>query len=530
MNKSNFWGLLFMALCMVYTSGYSQEEELTKEICDQKADFILQAEQYLPHIPRADIDAMINYITPCADLDYSRVSPKSAYAKALLHLQKGDVFYPYPNSNPQDASSFYFNRSAYYKYPPGMLARGINELSNVYRIKKTPKYQDVAEDFEELLTQGFESDIVHYILGYLSLKNLATREDFTSGTQANKAKMHFESSNHPMAKHWLAIMHYFGYGVPLDRAKGLQMLSASDIYNSRNLLQNLQNQNNNWIPISAEERLATVENFNMLDPATTLIGDRNIKTTFNGYFLEFDWLVKGVKRLIPITFSITRTNELYNKDEFVYELIMNEKISSGTGWISNTNSDFETISFAVFSNNYKELDLPVKNLMRDHNDLDSLTYSIKSMQLKQAVIDGKSALVARTTWQSGLLITDFHEQLRSPFSMILYPEVPTSLTEQNLMINNTQSTGSEIDKNFATIAPNPISDQFTITYTLDQEAEVQVGIYDFFGQQRIQVPTQKSTAEATQTITVNSSGLSSGTYIIQMTVNGAHYSKMVIKE
>jgi len=117
--------------------------------------------------------------------------------------------------------------------------------------------------------------------------------------------------------------------------------------------------------------------------------------------------------------------------------------------------------------------------------------------------------------------------------MILYPvssTVSQALASEADDDLNKSTASVTLDKHFATIAPNPIGDQFSITYTLEQSAEVQVGVYDFFGQQRISVPAQKNKSGGEQVITIDSSSLSSGTYVIQMTINGQPYSKMGIKE
>jgi hypothetical protein len=113
--------------------------------------------------------------------------------------------------------------------------------------------------------------------------------------------------------------------------------------------------------------------------------------------------------------------------------------------------------------------------------------------------------------------------------MVLYPETPASATASIADTALKAASPLSLDKNFATISPNPIGNVFNITYTLDQAAEVQVAIYDFFGQQRISLPSQKYTTKGIQTITVDSAALPSGTYVIQMTINGAPYSKTVVK-
>jgi hypothetical protein len=496
------------------------QEELTKEICDKKAEIILKFkndfENYSPEL----IDEMIKYITPCADLDNSKTSPKAAYAKGLLHLQKGDFGNVLGHYN--ELSSLYIYRARAYGYTPAILDDIINDLSNNYLDSDSFYYPQVVKDLNNLLTQGYKTNIVHYLLGYLKLKNLiATSSLYTSSTQALEAKTHFESSNLPMAKHWLAIMHYFGYGTPQDKTKGLQMLADNTIYNSRILKQHLQNQNNDWIPVSAEERIALIENYNSLPHATTVLKDE--KTTYEGHFVVFDWLAKGVKRRIPMRLTINpiATLDTYSK-HVEYTFSMNGKVSKGQAMISLHTYNHK-INFNTYLQRHK-LELPaLKNLLQDHVQKDTITYSMQSISLKEATINGKLALILKPDFSTK--IKEYNESVNAPLRMILYPQT-TKASSHTTRSNSTLA----LDKNFATISPNPIGNEFTITYTLDQAAKVEVAVYDFFGQQKISLPNHTNTARATQTITVDSAALPSGTYIIQMTINGAPYSKTVIKE
>ncbi len=514
MKKLHVWSLLLITFCFMHT-GYAQEE-LTREICDEKAEEILKFRHHLKDYPHEVLNEMIEFIAPCSEDNYSRTSPKSAYARALIHYQKGDFAILYGHN--KELSEFYFFRSAVNNYPPGMFRHGIYKLSNSFIVKDgSVHYLDIYNDFKRLLTLGYETDVVNYVLGYLSLKNLHTwRVEFTTETLVNEAKTYFENSNHPMAKHWLAIIHYFGYGVPEDKAKGLQMLSENDILNSQTLLQHLQGQNNDWIPISAEERRATVEIFYYLDvPELETLDDQ----VYHGHFIEYDWLDRGVaKRYIPVSLSLEYREAIGTYTGVNYELTIEGQTISGNGVMMANNGQ-------VYISFYPSFPLvlpPLENLLQDHPDKNTITYSSGIINFRTETIDGKSALIARL----GHKIVDYNEDIRKPVAMILYPEEAAPLLAQN---EPRIATETPLDKNFAVISPNPIGDQFTITYTLDQAATVEVAIYDFFGQQRVQVPTQKSSAGATQTITVDSTTLISGTYIVQMTINGQPYSKTVIK-
>ncbi|WP_106793540.1 T9SS type A sorting domain-containing protein [Aquimarina sp. Aq78] len=518
MNTSFVWGLLCLALLSVHQS-YAQEP--TGLTCAQKAEVILKFKNDFKNYPPALIDEMIEYITPCAEASYGRTNPSSAYAKGLLHLKKGD--YTTLFGKRTELSSLHISRAAYYQYPPAMLTHGINLLTDVYKEKYHIRYSTISKDFEKLLTLDHKKDIANYVLGYLNLKNLVTKEDFTNTTLVNKAKAHFENSNHPMAKHWLAIMQYYGYGVPKDKAKALQMLTDNAIFNSKTLKQHLQNQNNDWIPISAEERLAIIENYDTNYKPVTVIGSGN--TIFKGHFIEFDWTAAGVKQRIPVTLSIAIREDHGSYKDVRLELTMNGETKIHDNKLKKISS---TNAFYMTFNQLQPLKLPpVKNILQDHPDKNTLSYGISELFFKEETINGKQALIIKPSRTTEIL--ELNEKVHTPIRMVLYPETPAPATVSIADTALKATSPVSLDKNFATISPNPIGNEFNITYTLDQAAEVQVAIYDFFGQQRISLPSQKNTTKGTQTITVDSATLPSGTYVIQMTINGAPYSKTVVK-
>ncbi len=519
MNKSKVWALLLSALWAHI--GYTQEE-ITKEICDQKAEVILQIKNDLKEYPKAVIDQMLEYITPCGEHDISRTSPKAAYAKALLHLQNGDFGLVHRRTS--ELAPVYMFRARNNGYTPAILDDIINDLSNRYIIPdQRINFNTMAQDLEGLLIQGYKPDVVHYILGYISLKNLTTQQDFTSESLASKAKNHFEKSNLPMAKHWLAIMQYFGYGMPANRTKALEMLNDNNIYNSRVLATSLQNQNNDWIPIAAEERLAVMDNFTNHSMPTNVIGDT--KTVFDGHLIEFDWLGKGVKRHIPVQLTIEIDREVTSSTKDIsYIFSINDINFSGQASLK-TYSWNHGISFSSSS----KLELKkMPNLFQDHTDQDELTYTVQQIDLRETTINGQLALIGKLS-SSNTKIKELQEFIHAPIRLILYPETSTANNNTTIALANNTANLS-LDANFATIAPNPIRDHFTISYTLDITAEVEIAVFDFYGQQKLKAPTQKSEANTKQEVTINSSTLTRGTYLVQMIINGQPYSKTIIKE
>lgn len=520
MNKPTFWGLLIIALCFVHQS-HAQFVELT---CDEKAELILNHQYEFENYDIKLIDEMIAYIAPCADLNLK--NPKAHYSRGLLHQRKGDKFYLFGTW--RERSFHHINYAANQGYAPAAYTHAMNILTKKYSTRGSASA--ILNNFNKALAQNYKADVVHYALGYAKLKNLVSnyRIDYTPANYIAEAKNHFELSNHPMAKHWLAIMHYLGYGTPEDKSKAFQMLSENNVLNSKTLLPHLQSLTNDWIPISAEERLISLENFNTLAAAETIInGNVNDVTKFQGHFLEYDWTAKGVRRYIPMTLELLVMKEQSNYKEVRYELTMNGTTITGLSRLQNRFGNvilgFSSYGGLTFS--------PLQRLLQDHPDKSKVTYEINALYLKETTINNKQALVAEVYFgYDEAMILEFDEEIRQPLRMVLYPETPVPAAASIADTLLKAAPPLSLDKNFATISPNPIGNEFTITYTLDQEARVQVSVYDFFGQQRINLPSQKYTSGETQTITVDSAVLLSGTYVIQMIIDGTPYSKMVIKE
>ncbi len=515
MKKLHVWSLLLITFCFVHT-GYAQEiDELS---CDEKAEFIIQREPYFDIYVENSyelelIDELLEYIAPCVDSS----NPKAMYAKGLLHLVKGDYRY-HEVLGYIELSYQWINLAAFYGYGPAQLRNALNFYHGTYESKGV-NYGLAKSDLYDMLENNYKPDIANYLLGYFSLKKLNGEGIYTSEQQLTNAKNYFESSNHPMAKHWLAIMHYFGYGVPKNETLALQMLADNAILNSQTLLQHLQNQNNDWIPISAEERTAYLEGFDSFEKATATDLDGK---TFSGHFTEFDWPAKGVKRYIPVTISLEITGSHGFYTFLDYEFTMNGITTSGEARIYDNILGFvDGLTLA-----------PLPNLLKDHPDKNTLTYHITGLSFNKGLVDNNFALLAKVHEYGNIArIEELDEYIKTPLRMILYPETPPAALAANTSLSENQiKTSTTLKKEAAVIAPNPIGDQFTITYTSDQEASIQVSVYDFFGRQRLSLPVQHYKAEGTHTITIDSAALPSGTYLVQLTINGAPYTKTVIKE
>ncbi len=488
MKKLNFLGVLIITLCFVHQS-YAQD--FTPLSCDEKADLIISYKNQLGDFPDEILDEMLDYISTCA----SRSSPKSFYAKGMILLEKKSY----------RAAESAMQLAGYYKHGPAQIEHGMNYLHGKYNLRRK-NYGKASSSFRDAAQNNYKMDLVNYLTGYVNLKGLNSSRQFQENHDYPQAKYFFEHSNHPMAKHWLAVMYYYGYGVEKDEQKALQMLSENDIFNSRFMLEHLPTQNNDWIPISAEERATCVS-----PPSSYTVHPANVNKTFTGNFIEFDWFGLGVKRLLPATLTLD-VSSVSGDDPFTYDFTIEGQTISGTGIVRVNNWLY-----------FDDLTFTLPRLHQDHPEKSNVTYKINQLNVGEKTIDGIPSLVFRSV---DVELLELKEHIKAPIRLILHEEGTTQATSSRAA---TPASPIVVDKNFATISPNPIGDQFNITYTLHQTADIQVSVYDFYGQQKMRVPSQKNTSNGEQVITINSAALPSGTYIIQMTIDGQPYSKTVVK-
>ncbi len=492
MKKLNFLGVLIITLCFVHNS-YAQEE-LTKEVCDQRAESILKYKETLKDYPPELIDKIIDFIEPCTTRELE--SQASKYIAGVLMLLSDDNQIQHTGHN---LISF----ASAHGYVPAKFDMAFIYLRGGHNLRFHPvKYSRAENEFRGLIDyHNYETDLAHYINGYINMKHFPTAQ----GSNYDKAKNHFEQSNHPMAKHWLAIMYYFGYGVEKDEEKALQMLSENDIYNSKVLLDFLPTQNNDWLPVSAEVLSILDTHYPSYYP-----DDYNeFKGAYHGRMYQYDWSNKGgVIRDTPVSFTIG----LANNRRVTYSVTANE----------NTFSSECDISRASLLFRDQPMQITLKRLHQDHRDKDTITYAASQLDFYETTLNGERVLIGRALGN----ILDWNEKAPR-LQFIVKKENSTPLRVSG---KDDKSSTTLLKHSFATVSPNPIGNQFNITYTLDQAAETQVSVYDLFGQQKISLPSQGHTTAGTQTITIDSAALPSGTYVIQMTVDGQPYSKMVIKE
>ncbi|MFC5047673.1 T9SS type A sorting domain-containing protein [Aquimarina hainanensis] len=500
MKHFKVWGLLCIALFMVHTID-AQEEQPELLSCDKKIEILKKIFYKVDQYPVEYTNEMLEWITPCI----TDSNPEALYMAGVLTLRKGDW-----------ESKRNGNRMLVKSSNAGYGAATF-KLAMLCLSEQTPtEYIDnrcLSNYVHKLYTQSYDKDLANYLMGYIYMKGFF---DNRSKAKYRSAKRFYSASNHPMAKHWLAIMDFNGYGlIEPDPQKGLQLLSENPILNSQTLFHYLSNTNNSFEQLSAEEYNVILHGEIGKHP---ILADPNfdkLDMSFTGKLVEFDWGKRYVKRNIPISFTINIEDTPNFEKNTSYQFSIEGKTISGQAVCRGNRFMFtDPIVFEL------------KRLFKDHPDKGSLTYIISQIRVKQDLINNKKVWVAELETAN---IKDLREKT-PPIRLLLEEKAPSLTRAVSTIDTNTSKEGSVINKDFAVITPNPIEDDFTLRYTLKEAATVTVAVYDIFGTKKITLPSKQLKANTTDQIHIDSSELTAGYYIVQIDINGIPYTKTVAKQ
>lgn len=346
-----------------------------------------------------------------------------------------------------------------------------------------------------------------YSLGYLYLKGLGNiPQDY------EKAVEWFTLSDHPMAKHWLAKMYYFGYGVPKDRARALDMLRNNPIYNSEILVGQLESVDEMEGPTSQED----IENAELLEVMTDGQGEKlttvqtetestpeTITGNWQGQWVEMDWSGTTMIRNLPTRLTVGEVSDAYGTVESTVEVGESSSTSEAI-WRNGELTIFDGM-------------ITIEKQYTDHPDYTSLDYGLTTISFTSMNIAGTYYLLGRLEAQ----ILDWSEP-GPPMLMVLTRE-GTPISEDAL------AAFAEQGDSFIKLYPNPFINDLLIHYELETDAHVQVSLMDYYGGVNVENVTNGFLMAGEHVHTISNGSLKSGIYVVQIQVNDRNYTKLVIK-
>lgn len=375
-------------------------------------------------------------------------------------------------------------------------------------------------DFDKAIT-WFEKATVNgnqraaYSLGYMYFKGLGVGQDYT------KAIHWFKQSTDPMAKHFLGLCYYQGYGTAIDEEEAVGILMNNDIPNSTTLLQYIQANQREATAAVVEEALSKTTNEdvvidNLKEKATESLSDlpnlesiapNDIEGTWTGRLIQYDWSGQKIERIVPIDLAFSSSEE--NTMEVTAAFLEQEKKATAT-----FEEDYiyfhEPFVFTfdkLYSSNKHEL---------------TLDYDLLSIAVQKQRISGQSYLIGSVD----TYITNWKEY-GQPSRLILMP----ADTEYNEAHQEMLLALAQQEHEFIKLYPVPFTDQLTVQYELEVAAEVYIELNSLTGGDPIVIlpPTQQQAGDHLQSARV-SPGLKAGLYVVRLWAGDQYYTRLIIKE
>ncbi|MGS2761681.1 T9SS type A sorting domain-containing protein [Sinomicrobium sp. M5D2P9] len=340
-----------------------------------------------------------------------------------------------------------------------------------------------------------------YGVGYLYMKGLGSVPQNYS-----KAISWFEKSDYPMARHWLGVCYYFGYGVEKNESRAVEILRNNKILNSHTLVDQIISKKTDSV-----NKVATTPHINTTLPSriAQLLKKRpgyetvhdlsSMSGKYTGTFIEYDWSGEHIKRVLPA--ELLPDEEGYNNG-MAYTLTIGEQEIQPEASIKNHTAYL------------KNAGLKLHRLYTDHPGQKTLNYSLSSISFSEVEIEG----IPYVTGSMNSIITEWNEP-GPPIFLILQNEEQKKAREASL--------GQE---RFIKIYPNPLETETLIQVELEEASAVHIDLYDLSGTRRSVITSHTYQKPGKQLYPFNGATLPPGIYIIRVRVGSHSVSKMVIKK
>lgn len=357
-----------------------------------------------------------------------------------------------------------------------------------------------------------------YALGYMYFKGFGFAQDYKT------AVSWFELSPWPMAKHHLGICYYFGYGVEKDEDKAILYFSQSQTTNSNMFLKHIAENVKETVDASLVKQINETETTTnsaivkeAIDKTTEKLEDtkptskKELKPKYfngkwKGKLVELDWSKKEITRILPLTCEFTAED-----DNVHYKWNLNNQTSESTAILEDNALYFDKLNLAF--------DMPYS----ENPNSNILVSQLLSSQMEFKTVNKKVYLTG-----SLQTFTPEWQEPGPPMHIILKQTeegVDEDLTAEELLALSDQ------EEHFITLYPNPFVNDVLIEYELENDANVNVGVYDFSGNNTaITLEKDVLQNQGRHKYTFNGSNLLPGLYVVRVGVNNELHSRILIKK
>jgi len=371
-------------------------------------------------------------------------------------------------------------------------------------------YETAIEWFEKASKNGNQR--ASYSLGYMYFKGLSVSQNY------GKAIYWFEQSEDYMAKHYLGLSYYLGYGVEPNETKALELLLKNPIQNSKALVTYILNNRKQKIEADVNvvleenetesekdlklEKTATNNSLNSTSLQT--VTKKEILGEWEGKFIQYDWSGKTIVRILPIELSLNSNN---GKLEVVSSFEGEKKNSKAVWQDSNLyfKKPFNFTLDKLFSHDPKKL---------------TLDYRLLSLDFKKQVVSTEPYLVVNVD----TYIDEWKEYGR-PSRIVLKRKDTASNLDEDVIAT------LPIEDQFIKAYPVPFKDQLTVQYELKTAGIVHVELISIYGGKPIIIKSNEMQQPGDYKYAIATKhNLRSGLYVVRLTAGNQLYTRLIIKE
>lgn len=470
---------LLAILCLTITSTVkAQEKELDCDFNFREALFYLKGDENF----KKDSLKSIEFLKPCLKIG----DAKAQLLMARLYTAKKDeknykkAFKLLKKSAKQGNAIAAGDLGVLYKY-----GRGCNLNFN----KARRWFKKAAE---------LGNDKASYSLGYLFLKGFGNIDQDYS-----KAVKWFKKSKHPMAKYWLGVCYYYGYGIQQDIIKANELLGT----NFESITNNNENTINTDNIINEVSEQADFNSENTVNSEGIL--ENTLFGKWSGSLLKYDWSGKHIehKHLLNIEFKYDSIQETP-----IYSIIIEGQELTG-----NLN---KTENYIYFE------DVLVKLPHTSFNERipNELVYEFLSTDLNMKNLGEATFLIGNID----SYISDFNES-GAPLKLVLRKKETFANSNEELSDDVLQAL-AEQEENFIKLYPNPFESDLVISYTLEAPSFVEVKITDINGTKNSVVEKGKEQKAGKHSYFFNGNNLEKGIYIVTVITNNQKKTRIIVKK
>ena len=354
------------------------------------------------------------------------------------------------------------------------------------------------EASEDWLKKAYKlgNDEAAYVLGYYYLKGLGTiRQSYP------KAVRWLKRSRYPMATHWLALCQYFGFGEIQNKENGLALLKENETENSLFFYDYLTQKENDSIEVRFKNSLIEqVANGNVTKQYVHTDID-GLGTPQQAYLLAWDWSKKRVLQQIPISFTI-----VIDSTQMHYAYADDKQEIDGRATLLGDQGAFDGFSIAI------------PNPYPDHEIEKDLFIDIYTAQFSQALVDNTPVVIGELEgW-----VANFNEPA-PPLSLLL-------IDPWDGLLQDEREAVAQNKQNIISNYPNTFKTDLVVRFELEQDQTVKVDIYHFNQLDKYELMPVQELKEGEHILRKDTTGWSTGLYVIQLFAGDQVYRKLIIKE